>query len=82
MRNVSMAELKAHLARYLRQVRQGRTLTILDGDTPVARIVPWLGEVPLDIRRATRKPRDLRVSSVRAATTDSLLALLQDRASR
>lgn len=38
---VGIAELKSRLSEHLRRVRSGRTLTILDRDTPIARIVPW-----------------------------------------
>ena len=56
-----MADLKAHLSEHLRRVRRGRTLTVLDRNTPVARIVPYDAEAPLEVRRATRKPGELRV---------------------
>jgi antitoxin (DNA-binding transcriptional repressor) of toxin-antitoxin stability system len=36
MNAVGIAELKAPLSRYLRRVRRGRTLTVLDRSTPVA----------------------------------------------
>jgi prevent-host-death family protein len=39
-RIVRIAELKAHLSEYLRTVRGGHTVTVLDRDTPVAKIVP------------------------------------------
>ena len=38
---VGIAELKARLSEHLRAVRKGRTVTVLDRDTPVARIVPY-----------------------------------------
>ena len=41
MEGVRIAELKAHLSEHLRIVRQGRSLTVLDRDTPIARIVPY-----------------------------------------
>jgi len=40
MSNVRIADLKANLSRHLRAVRAGETITVLDRDTPVARIVP------------------------------------------
>ena len=40
MKRARIAELKAHLSEYLRTVRRGETVTVLDRDTPVARIVP------------------------------------------
>jgi antitoxin (DNA-binding transcriptional repressor) of toxin-antitoxin stability system len=55
---------------------------VLDRDTPVAQIVPYDAEVPLEVRRATRKPGELRVPQPAASATDSLAVLLQDRASR
>jgi antitoxin (DNA-binding transcriptional repressor) of toxin-antitoxin stability system len=40
MKAVRIADLKRHLSRHLRDVRAGGTLTVLDRDTPVARLVP------------------------------------------
>jgi prevent-host-death family protein len=40
MDTVRIADLKAHLSEHLRAVRRGRTLTVLDRDRPIARIVP------------------------------------------
>ena len=42
---VQIAALKARLSEYLRRVRRGRTVTVLDRQTPVARIVPYSSEV-------------------------------------
>ena len=41
MIKVRIADLKTHLSEYLRKVRSGRSLTVLDRDTPIARIVPY-----------------------------------------
>jgi prevent-host-death family protein len=82
MSKVGIADLKAHLSRHLRKVRQGHTLTILDRETPVALIVPYDAEGPLEIRRASRRPGELRVPPAPARATDSLAVLLSDRASR
>ncbi len=40
MKNVRIADLKSRLSEHLRHVRAGRTLTVLDRDTPIAYIVP------------------------------------------
>ena len=41
MATVKIADLKNNLSRHLAHVRQGGELTVLDRDTPVARIVPF-----------------------------------------
>jgi prevent-host-death family protein len=82
MSKVGIADLKAHLSQHLRRVRTGRTITVLDRDTPVAQIVPYDAEAPLEVRRAIRKPRDLRVPPPPSSPTNSLSVLLQDRAAR
>lgn len=51
MDTVRVADLKARLSEHLRAVRRGRTLTVLDRDTPIARIVPYDAEHrPLTVR--------------------------------
>lgn len=82
MNKVGIADLKAHLSRYLRKVRSGRTLTIVHRNTPIARIVPVQAEGPLDVRRATRKASGLRLPPPCPTVTDSLSVLLQDRATK
>ena len=82
MSRVGVADLKAHLSQYLRKVRRGHVVTVLDRDTPIARIVPYGLETPLEVRRATRKPRSLRLPPRPATPTDSLSVLLKDRALR
>jgi prevent-host-death family protein len=82
MNKVGIAELKAHLSAHLRRVRRGRTLTILDRETPIARIVPLDEKGPLEVRRATRRPSETPLPATPARPTDSLSALLEDRASR
>ncbi len=82
MNKVGIANLKARLSEHLRKVRRGHTLIVLDRHMPVARIVPYDSEPPLAVRRATRKPTELRLPRVTRARTDSLRVLLRDRASR
>ena len=40
MTTVSISELKANLSRYLREVRRGGEIQVLDRGAPVARLVP------------------------------------------
>jgi prevent-host-death family protein len=82
MSKVGIADLKAHLSQHLRRVRGGRTITVFDRDTPVAQIVPYDVATALEIRRATRRPGELRLPPPLAKATDSLTVLLQVRASR
>ena len=78
---VGIAALKARLSAHLKSVRKGRTLTVLDRDTPVARIVPYVAE-SIEVRRATRRLRDLVAPPAPSASTDSLAILLDDRRRR
>ena len=78
MGTVRIAELKSRLSEHLRSVRKGRTLTVLDRDTPVARIIPYAAET-IEVRRATRRPGDLSLPPAPAAPTDSLAILLDYR---
>jgi prevent-host-death family protein len=48
---VGVAELKARLSEYLRRVRRGQTVTVLDRHTEVARLVPIDSTDLLRIRR-------------------------------
>lgn len=51
MRQIRIAELKARLSEYLRAVRRGETIAVLDRDTPVAEIVPFRERPQLRIRK-------------------------------
>ena len=54
MNAVKIADLKNNLSRHLLHVRKGGEITVLDRDTPVARIVPF---APRD-GRASRAAKD------------------------
>ncbi|MGH9365441.1 MAG: type II toxin-antitoxin system Phd/YefM family antitoxin [Thermoanaerobaculia bacterium] len=41
MSTVRIAELKSKLSEHLRKVRRGWSVTVLDRDTPIARLVPY-----------------------------------------
>jgi prevent-host-death family protein len=81
MSDVGIAELKAHLSEHLRSVRNGGTLTVLDRDTPIARIVPYATQ-PLELRKARRRLRDLELPPKPAKLTDSVALLVEDRRRR
>ena len=81
MSNVRIAELKARLSEHLRAVRNGSTLTVLDRDTPIARIIPYTAQ-PLEIRKAKRRLRDLKLPPKPSKRTDSVAVLIEDRRRR
>jgi prevent-host-death family protein len=47
MKGVGVAELRTRLSEYLRKVRRGRTLVVLDRQTPIARLVPYEDDAAL-----------------------------------
>jgi len=51
MKQVGIAELKARLSEYLRAVRRGETIAVLDRETPIARIVPTAERTALRVRK-------------------------------
>jgi prevent-host-death family protein len=82
MKEVRIADLKARLSEHLRYVRRGHALTVLDRDTPVARVVPIEASTGLVIRRpagarpsvaAVPLPPPLRLA------VDPVALLLEDR---
>jgi len=81
MSDVRIADLKARLSEHLRSVRQGGTITVLDRDTPIARIVPYAAQ-PLEVRNARRRLRDLKLPPKPAKRTDSVAILVEDRRRR
>lgn len=81
MSDVRVADLKARLSEHLRAVRNGGTLTVFDRDTPVARIVPFTTPT-LEMRKARRRLRDLKLPPKPSKRTDSVALLVEDRRRR
>jgi antitoxin (DNA-binding transcriptional repressor) of toxin-antitoxin stability system len=69
MKTVSVSELKAHLSRYLREVRRGSEIQVLDRGIPVARLTQPGGDAGDIEERRQRLARAgvLRLGSGRAA---------------
>jgi prevent-host-death family protein len=85
MKQVNIAELKARLSEYLRAVRKGETIAVLDRDTPVARIVPVVGKPALRIRKpapGTPAFNKVQISNSAALNFDLVNLLLEDRQRR
>ena len=81
MTDVRIADLKARLSEHLRSVRNGSTLTVLDRETPVARIIP-VAAPSLEIRKAKRQLRGLKLPRKPSTRTDSVALLVEDRRRR
>ena len=81
MSNVRIADLKARLSEHIRAVRNGGTITVLDRDTPVARIIPVRAS-SVEIRKAKRRLRDLKLPPRPPKRTDSTALLVEDRRRR
>lgn len=52
MKTAGVAELKAHLSRYLAAVKEGEDVLVTDRGKPVARLVPLAPEAETDARLA------------------------------
>jgi prevent-host-death family protein len=82
MRQVRIAALKARLSEYLRAVRRGETIAILDRETLVAHIVPVRPSAALRIRKPAPEALPLnRVPVPRRAKLpiDPVELLLEER---
>ena len=82
MKQVRIAELKSRLSEYLRAVRRGETIAVLDRDTPVAQIVPVRARGSLRIRKpAPGSPPPNRVALPKALgiKIDIVGLLLEER---
>jgi len=83
MKRVRIAELKAKLSEYLRGVRRGESVTVMDRDTPVAVIIPF-EHGPGAVTIHSPSPRAPKVSDVvlpppLAIETDIVDLLLAER---
>jgi len=82
MRQVRIAELKAKLSEYLRAVRRGETIAILDRETPVAQIVPIRAQSTLRVRKpapGTPPPNRIRLPKPAKLSMDVVELLLEER---
>lgn len=83
MKKVKIAYLKAHLSEHLRQVRRGETYTVMDRETPIARLLPYAAEAePLRIRKPLRRVptlQDVRLPPPLKTDVDPVALLLEER---
>jgi len=84
MKTVRVAELKARLSAYLRTVRNGETIAVLDRETPVAQIVPIRDKAALKIRKpapGVPRPNQVRLLKPLKLNLDVVDVLLEERQS-
>ena len=82
MRQVRIAELKARLSEYLRAVRRGETIAVLDRETPVAQIIPVRERSVLRVRKpapGTPHPNRVRLPKPAKLNVDVVQLLLEER---
>jgi prevent-host-death family protein len=82
MKKVRIAELKSRLSEYIRAVREGETIAVLDRDTPVARIVPVREGVALRIHPpapGAPAPNRVRLPKPLKLDVDVVALLLEER---
>ena len=61
MKSVRIADLKARLSHHLQEVRRGHAITVMDRNTPIARLVPYQPESePLVVRKPLGRAPNLR----------------------
>lgn len=88
MKAVKIADLKDRLSEHLREVRAGHSLTVLDRNTPVARLVPVesgddvVVTAPAPGAPPVGKVKLPKLSGGRKVTIDVVAMLLADRRSR
>ena len=83
MKQVRVADLKARLSEHLRYVRRGHTVTVLDRDTPIARIVPY-DPRPLKVREPAGKHKlsEIRLPRPIHVPVEVVALLREDRDKR
>jgi prevent-host-death family protein len=82
MKQVRIAELKARLSEYLRLVRRGETIAVLDRETPVAQIVPVGDRSTLRVRKpapGTPAPNRVPLPKGPKLNVDVVQLLLEER---
>jgi prevent-host-death family protein len=82
MKQVRIAELKARLSEYLRAVRRGETIVVLDRDTPIAHLTPVRDRATLHIRKPAAgapPPNRVRIPKPPGTTIDIVTLLLEER---
>ena len=84
MKQVRIAELKALLSEYLRAVRGGESITVLDRNTPITQLIPIRERSALRVRKPARDTPPLNqvpVPKRSKLSVDVVQLLLEERQS-
>jgi antitoxin (DNA-binding transcriptional repressor) of toxin-antitoxin stability system len=84
MKSAKISQFKAELSKYLRYIRRGEEVLILDRETPLARVIPFKQEEDLIIEEALDEADKLfkmRPKSI-PGLEDSLKFLWEERGDR
>jgi len=86
-KTANVATFKAQLSEYLRIVKSGGEVIVMDRQTPVARLIPYQEEEPfkLEILKAEEPFHgldDFYGKPIKGLKIDSLRALLEERGDR
>jgi prevent-host-death family protein len=82
MKRVGIADLKSRLSEYLRAVRRGETIAVMDRQTPVAQIVPVHEGLTLHVREpvsGTPAPNRIPIPKPLNLKIDIVQLLLEER---
>ena len=84
MKRVGVAELKAQLSRYLREVEAGAEVEVTDRNRPIARIVPVPAGARVTVQSPAKPFRAVRARTYQPAgwTVSSTELLLEERQGR
>lgn len=85
--SANVSKLKLHLGKYLKMVRRGRDVIVLDRSTPVAKLVPYTDDAAdvISISPPSEDPAELAglcfdpIESAAASSLDFLLAERRER---
>jgi prevent-host-death family protein len=86
MKAVKIAELKARLSQYLREVKRGHSFTVMDRETPIATVTPYeSGAELLRVRGPAGRfatPQDVPLPAPLKTKVDVVDLLLEERGER
>ena len=83
-KSVNVSELKAKLSQYLRVVKAGREVVVLDRNLPIARLVSVGGEGSLELKTASSSFKSIfnEIRGQKQVRTNSLAVLEDERKRR